>query len=191
MRRPLDAARSTDVGVLTGVLFHVRALDVHAHDLAVVKFDVDVAVVGDRFVVLRGLEVLREVRVEVLLTREPAVLGNRAVQCETDLDRVFHRFLIDDRERARKAERDRGDGRVGFGGENIGRAVEHFGCRAELDVDLDAEDRVVLLDRLVVVERLDVGVGVHLAPPSRAVALFRIGPPQDSSSSASSAPPAR
>src|SRR5699024_6090637 len=79
---------AADVGVLAGVLLHVGALDLHPDDLAVVQFDVDPSVERDGLVVLRGLEVLGEVRVEVLLAREAAGLGDRAVQREADPDRV-------------------------------------------------------------------------------------------------------
>src|SRR5699024_7333076 len=90
--RAVDApGRAADGGVLAGVLLHVGALDLHPDDLAVVQLDVDPPVEGDGLVVLRGLEVLGEVRVEVLLAREAAGLGDRAVQREADADRVLHR----------------------------------------------------------------------------------------------------
>ena len=75
--RALDTAVSaTDVRVLACILLHVRALNLHAEHRAVLKLDVHVAVVSDRLVGLGGLEGLRQVRVEVVLTRETAALGN-------------------------------------------------------------------------------------------------------------------
>ena len=46
--------------------------------------DVEVAVEGDRLVVLRGLEVLRHVRVEVVLPGEAAGLRDRAAEREAE-----------------------------------------------------------------------------------------------------------
>jgi len=58
----------------------------------------------DRLVVLGGLEVLRLVRVEVVLPREAAPLGDLAVQRESDPDRGLDADLVDDGQRARQAE---------------------------------------------------------------------------------------
>ncbi len=77
---------AADVQRLAGVLLHVRALDLDAERLAV-DVDVGPAVERDRLVVLRGLEVLRHVGVEVVLPGEPAPLGDRAVQRQPDPDR--------------------------------------------------------------------------------------------------------
>ena len=60
--------------------------------LAASTVDVEVAVEGDRLVVLRGLEVLRHVRVEVVLPGEPAPLGDLAVEREADADRRLDRL---------------------------------------------------------------------------------------------------
>ena len=73
--------------------------------------DVGPALEGDRLVVLGGLEVLRHVRVEVVLPREPAPLRDLAVQRQPDPDRRLDRLAVDDRHRARAA-RDR-SGRSG------------------------------------------------------------------------------
>ncbi len=93
----LDATGgAADVGVLAGVLLHVSALDLHTDDLAVLELDVDPAVEGDGLVVLGGLEVLRQVRVEVLLPGEAARLGDLAVQRQADADRMLDGSAVDD-----------------------------------------------------------------------------------------------
>lgn len=74
------------MGQLSGVLFHVGTLDLDAEDRAVLELDVQVAVVGNGLVILRGLEVLGRVRVEVVLPGKTAGLGDLAVQGEADLD---------------------------------------------------------------------------------------------------------
>ena len=101
----VDAAgRAADVQRLAGVLLHVGALDLDAEGLrSVVTGDLDVgpAVEGDRLVVLRGLEVLRHVRVEVVLPGEAAPLRDLAVEREADPDRGLDGLAVDDRHRAR------------------------------------------------------------------------------------------
>ena len=83
---PVDAAGgAADVQRLAGVLLHVGPLDrdPEGERLAVLgrrHLDLELAVVGDRLVVLRGLEVLRHVRVEVVLPREPAGRGDLAAR---------------------------------------------------------------------------------------------------------------
>src|SRR5699024_7809280 len=89
--RTVDATGSaTEVGQLAGVLLHVGALDLDAPLGAVIEDDVQVAVVGDRLVVLADLVVLRLVWVEVILAREAGVRRDLAVQRKTDLDGPLH-----------------------------------------------------------------------------------------------------
>src|SRR6266542_2876712 len=54
-------------------------------------------------------EVLRHVRIEVVLPREAAPRGDRAMQRQPDLDRVLHRHPVDDRQRSGQAQADRAD----------------------------------------------------------------------------------
>jgi hypothetical protein len=79
----------------------VGALDLDGDDRAVLQLDVDLPVERDRLIRLRGLEVLRQIRVEVVLPREPARLRDLAAQCQTDPDRVFDGGAVDRRQRAR------------------------------------------------------------------------------------------
>src|SRR5262249_23242599 len=95
--------RAADGQGLAGVLFQVHALDAD-RELLAVHFDLELAVGTQRLVVLRDLEILRHVGVEVVLPREPAPGGDRAVQRQADLDRVLDRGLVDHRQRAGQAE---------------------------------------------------------------------------------------
>ena len=56
------------MGQLAGVLLHVGTLNQNLENLTGFKLDVDLALEGNRLVVLRGLEVLCKVRVEVVLS---------------------------------------------------------------------------------------------------------------------------
>ena len=120
------------------------------------RHDVHVAVEADRLVVLRGLEVLRHVRVEVVLPREPAPLRDLAVQRQPDPDRRLDGLAVDDRHRAGQAEAGRADLGVGLGAELGRAAAEHLRGGVELDVDLEAERRVVRREHVV---EGDQGVG--------------------------------
>ena len=186
----VDATRGpTDVRGLPGVLLHVRALDLHAEGLPV-DLDVHVPVEGDGLVVLAGLEVLRHVRVEVVLPGEAAPLGDVAVQREADADRGLDRLAVDHRHRAGQAQAGRAHVGVGLPAEGGRAAAEHLGGGVELDVDLQAQRRVVR--RQYVLER-DEGLArrTHRATPSNAGTLSRRGPPHRSCSAASRAAPTR
>ena len=58
--------RTTEVGQLAGVFFHVGTLDFYAPLGAVLQHNVQVAVIGNRLVVLGNLVILRLVRVKVI-----------------------------------------------------------------------------------------------------------------------------
>ena len=180
----VDAAGGApDVEGLSGVLLHVRALDLDAERLSV-ELDLGPAVVGDRLVVLRGLEVLRHVRVEVVLAREPAPGGDLAVERQADADGRLDGGGVDDRKRAGEPQADRAHLRVRLGPERGGAAAEHLGHRVELDVDLQAHHRLVARQGVVEVDQCR-----HRATSSSG-AWSRIGPPHCSCSSRSRAAPA-
>ena len=136
------------MGGLAGVLLHVRALDLDAEGLAV-HVDVHEALEADRLVVLGGLEVLRHVRVEVVLPGEAAPLGDLAVEREPDPDRGLDRLAVHRRHRAGQPEAGRADVGVGLAAERRRAAAEHLGRGVELDVHLEAERGVVALEDLV------------------------------------------
>jgi hypothetical protein len=197
----LDApGRAADVRQLAGILLHVGALDRHLEAGAVGEFDLDGALEGDRLVVLADLVVLREVRVEVVLAREPRRRGDLAAEREAEADRVMHRLLVDDRQRARQSETDGRDHGVRLTGATVGRGRvrcirEHLRLRVELDMHLEAEHRLEHLERLVEVHQFCLGhqtapfCAAKSSPNARSGALLMSGCPHCPSSSASSAPP--
>ena len=129
----VDATVAADVGGLAGVLLQVRPLD--ADDVPVGQLEV--AVGHDRLVVLGDLEVLRHVRIEVVLPGEDGaadVGADRAAEADRPLDGA----LVDHRQRAGQAEGDRVDVRVGLVAEPVRRTREHLRGGRQLGVDLEA-----------------------------------------------------
>ena len=158
VRGPVDATGgATDVQVLAGVLLQVHPLDLHAVGLAV---DLDVQVPGgaQRLVVLRGLEALGDVRVEVVLPGEPAPRRDPAAQGQPDPDRRLDRGRVGHRQRAGQAQADRAGLGVGLLAEGGGAAAEHLRRRAELDVRLQPDHRLVAGEDLVEVHQ---SIGAH------------------------------
>src|SRR5690606_29031659 len=138
----MDPATTTDVCVLAGVLFDVRALDADAGAVA----QLDVAVHVDRLVVLADLVVLRHVRVEVVLPGEHR-RHDAALHRATEPHRVLHRPLVEHRERPGEAEAHRTDVGVRFGAELVAAPAEQLARRAQLAVHLEADDDLPLLAR--------------------------------------------
>ena len=124
---------------LAGIFFHMGACDAQTLHFAV-DFDIEVAVFTDRQVKLRGLEVLREVRVVIVLAVEFAEAGDLAVQCETGADSVFEDFLIQDWQHARQAEADRAYIGIRICAEGCLAAAEYFGGGLKLGMDFEADD---------------------------------------------------
>ena len=179
--------RAADVQRLAGVLLHVGALDVDAHGLRPVGAlddDVGPALEGDRLVVLRRLEVLRHVRVEVVLPGEPAPLRDLAVERQPDPDRRLHRDRVDDGHRPGQPQAGRAGLGVGLGAELRRAAAEHLRVGVQLDVHLEPEGRVEALQRLVVGHQL-----VVMRRHDRPFAWSSSGPPHLSISAASRAAP--
>ena len=135
-------------------------LDLDPVDRAVVELDVEVALERDRLVVLRGLEVLRHVRVEVVLAGEPAPLRDLAVEHEPDADRRLHGHRVDDRQGTGQTQTHRAGLGVGLGAELGRAAAEHLRRGVQLDVHLESHDGVERGDRVVEGKgRLGVGLG--------------------------------
>jgi hypothetical protein len=117
--RAVDApGRAADVQRLAGVLLEVHPLDADPVRLAL-DLDVDEALDAQRLVVLRGLEVLRHVGVEVVLPRHPAprrrCRSSARGRCgwSPRCRRGWHR------QRARQAQADRADLGVRLGAELV------------------------------------------------------------------------
>lgn len=155
----LDAAGgATHVGQLSGVFLHVGALDLHMENRAVFELNVDPAVVADGVFVLGRLEVLGCVRVEVLLPGKGAVLGDLAVQRQADQDRGLHGLLVHDRQHAGQAQAHLIDVGVGLVAKDVRGRGEHLGLGVQLNMDLEAEHRIVLFHGFVEAEN---GVNAH------------------------------
>ena len=74
------------MGELTGIFLHMRALNLNGKDGSVFEFYIQLAILSDRAMMLRGLEVLRGVRVEVVFTRKIRDRRNIASQGKTQLN---------------------------------------------------------------------------------------------------------
>src|SRR4029079_8213140 len=117
--------RAAQVHGLAGVLLDVRPLDPDADRPGpaavaadvVGDLDVEPAVDGDRLVVLADLVVLRHVRIEVVLPREPRPRRDPAAAREPDAYRGLHGDLVRDRQRTGEPEAGRAHLRVGRGAE--------------------------------------------------------------------------
>ena len=78
----------------------MNALDLNAEDLWTffsIDSDIKITIDADWLVILRGLEVLWHIWIEVVLTGEAAKGRNRAVQRKADTDRRLNRLRIHDR----------------------------------------------------------------------------------------------
>ena len=85
---------------LAGVFFHVGSFDFHPEGSgSLIGFDIhiEVALVTNRFVVLRGLEVLGHVWIEIVLAREPTPRSDRTVQRQSDPNRGLNSRAVDHR----------------------------------------------------------------------------------------------
>jgi hypothetical protein len=124
-----------------GVFLQVGPGDRHGAPVAP-GAHVEFASPADRFLVLGDLEVLRQVRVEVVLPVEPGLLGNVGVQRLPHLHGGLDGRLVEHGQRSREAETDRAGVGVGLGVRRVGRAAtEQLGVGLELDVDLQPDDR--------------------------------------------------
>jgi len=146
----LDGAPTVgDVQQASGVLLEVGPTDPDRAALAVDRH-LQFAVLADRCAVLGDLEVLREVRVVVVLPVERGRLRNLGVDCLPDFHRGLDGALVEDGESSRQPQTDGAGQRVRVGVAGVGRtATEYLRVRLQLDVDLQPDhDREVLLDGL-------------------------------------------
>ena len=156
--RALDAAGvAAEMRELAGVLLHVRAFDLDAPGRAVLEWHVEVAVDGDRLVVLADLVVLRLVRVEVVLPGEPAPRCDVAVERQADPNGRLDRGLVEHRQGSGQTQAHRAHLRVGLAAELVGAPAEHLGGSRELDVDFHTHHGVVARDDVLVVQQFGSG----------------------------------
>src|SRR5690625_2227115 len=111
--------------------------------------DVQPSVEGNRLVVLGNLEVLRHVRIEVILPGEPAVLGDLAVQSQPDPDRRLHGVAVDHRYRPGQSQRHRIYLSIRLGTELGSGPAEHLRPSAKFDVYLETEHWIEPSDRVL------------------------------------------
>src|SRR5436190_17690709 len=84
----------------------------------------DRAIRRDRLLVLGDLVSLREVGIEIILASENRMLVNRTAERECRANRVVHGGPIENRQRARQAEADGTNVRVGRRAERRATAAE-------------------------------------------------------------------
>ena len=119
----------------------------------------DLAVGGERPVVLRDLVALGQVGIEVVLAREHRRRMHRAAERERGARRQFHRAPVEHRQRPRQPEADRAQRGVGLGAEARGAAAEDLGRGQQLRVDLEADDRLKVGHEGIDSNRRIVGIG--------------------------------
>src|SRR5262249_20589089 len=129
---------------LADVSLEVQPLDADATRVAVGQIDLKHAVRGERLLVLADLEVLRHVRMVVVLAREPARGVDAALERERRAHAVLDRAAIDHRQRPGHPLADGTGLRVRRGAKGRWAAAEHLGARRELRVHLEADNDVVV-----------------------------------------------
>ena len=122
---------------LAGVFFHVQPGDAYTLACPSLARDVDVAVFGQRLVILRNLVALGQIGIEVVLAREDGGLADAAVQCHRGADGVFDRFAIQHRKGSRESQAYRADVRIWGRSELRGAATEYLGYSEQLDVNFE------------------------------------------------------
>jgi hypothetical protein len=135
----------TVVDALAGVVFHVDARNADAF-LHAVDFNVDPAMLGYRLIVLRNLVALGKIRVEIILTGEDGSRIHAAIQGQAGLNRQFDGLPAQHGKGSRQPQTDRADVGIGRSAETGRAATEDLGVGGELDVNFQADDRLVLFD---------------------------------------------
>ena len=131
----VDAPARADVDELGRVLLEVHAVDAHV---------AQPPAAAQGLVVLADLVALRQVGIEVVLAVEDRPRRELAAQRQPDHQAVVDRLGVGHRQRAGQAEADRAGARVRRLAERQLAAAEHLRPRAELDVDLQADDGLVV-----------------------------------------------
>src|SRR5205085_3218592 len=103
------------------------------------------AAFADGQLVLRDLKALRQVRIEIVLPRPDAALGDLAPERLARLDRHLHRAAVQRGQRAGKTEADRAYLRVGRRAERRRTRAEDLAPGEELRVHLEPDDGLPIL----------------------------------------------
>ena len=135
--------RSARMDKLSRILFHVDAQDTDALR-AVLRLNIDVTMLSNRQIVLRGLEVLRQIGIIVVLSVEFAVLVDRAVECKTRFDGELDNALVKYGQDAGQPKANGADMRILLGAELRGAAAKNLRVRLELAVNLKTDDCFVI-----------------------------------------------
>ena len=107
------------------------------------RVNVHPAMLRNREIKLRSLEVLRQIRIVVVLSVKLAVTINFAICCKPRLDGVVYHLTIDDGQDTGKSEADGTDVRILICAEACGTAAENLGLCLEFAVNLKADDGFV------------------------------------------------
>ena len=128
---------------------------------------------AERHVVLADLVRLGQVGIEVVLAVEDVARLHRAVERQRDARGVLDGAPVHHRQRAGVRQADRAGVEVGLVALGHGAAAEHLGLRVELDVDLEADDRLpgVVIARPQASADRPAGAGRSDAPAVRARAV--------------------
>src|SRR5262249_7051056 len=121
------------VNVLPRILLEVDARQANVADLSAL---------AERLVVLGDLIALGEGRVKVVLAREARARAEGGADGEAEAHREIDGTLVQDRQRAGKAEDRRVGLAVRLAAESRRRGGEELRRRRELDVALEADDRL-------------------------------------------------
>ena len=128
---------------LAGIFFHVQALDADLFEISVLALfshlHLDPTLFRDRLVVLSDLVVLREIRIEILLAIELAVLRNVQIQAHRSLDRILEHLLVQHRQRSRQTTNHRINVGVGIIPKGGGSCCENLAVGAQLHMGFKAD----------------------------------------------------
>ena len=131
----VDAPAGADVDELGGVLLEMHAVDADLPERPAA---------AQRLVVLGDLVALGQVGIEVVLAVEDRARRELGAEREPDHQPEVHGARVGDRQAAGQPQADRAGARVGRLAEGQLAAAEHLRRGRELDVDLQADDRLVL-----------------------------------------------
>src|SRR5213082_1098029 len=112
------------------------------------QYELPLATGGERQFVLGNLVALGEVGVEIVFASEAGMVVDRAVQGERGAHGHLDGALVEHGQSAGEAEADGTDIGVGRIAEASGAAAEDFCAREELDVDFQADDRLVFREHV-------------------------------------------
>ena len=111
-----------------------------------VDLEIDIAVFTDRYIELRNLICLRQIRIEIVLSVGLAQLVDAAVGRNTHLRGIVDNLLVEHRQRARLTRADRAHMCIDFCAECSAASAENLCLGRKLGMDLQADDWLVSHD---------------------------------------------